>query len=102
MHKPQYETLATDCLLAEHGHTMIRLLPYHPDLNPIEKYWGIMKIWTAAKNITFKMWDFQQLAEQNFAFVIMEVWAAVCRHNKDVKEGYMSREHEMDSVIDES
>jgi len=32
MHKPQYETFATDCLLTKHGHTVIRLPPYHPDL----------------------------------------------------------------------
>jgi hypothetical protein len=32
----------------------------------------------------------------------MEVWAAVCRHIKTVEEEYMSREHEIDSVMDES
>jgi len=31
MHKPQYKTFAIDCLLAEHGHTVIRLHPCHPD-----------------------------------------------------------------------
>jgi hypothetical protein len=40
LHKPQYETFAIDCLLAEHGHTAIRLPPYHPDLNPTEKNLG--------------------------------------------------------------
>ena len=79
MHKPQYETFATDCLLAEHGHTVIRLPPYHPDLNPIEKIWGIVKARIAAKNVTFKLGDVQQLAEQHFAAVTMEEWAAVCR-----------------------
>ena len=63
MHKPQYETFAIDCLLAEHGHTVIRLPPYHPDLNPIEKIWGIVKARIAAKNVTFKLGDVQQLAE---------------------------------------
>jgi hypothetical protein len=32
----------------------------------------------AAKNVTFKLRDLQQLAEQNFAAVTMEEWAAVC------------------------
>jgi len=40
--------------------------------------------------------DVQQLAEQNFAAVTMEEWAAVCRHVEAVEEEYMSREHEMD------
>jgi transposase len=100
MHKPQYETFAIDCLVAEHGHTVIRLPPYHPDLNPIEKIWGIVKNRIAAKNVMFKLRDVQQLAEQNFAAVTMEEWAAVCRHVKAVEEEYMSREHEMDGVME--
>jgi len=49
MHKPQYETFAIDCLLAEHGHRLIRLSPYHPDLNPIKRIWGIAKTRIAEK-----------------------------------------------------
>jgi len=30
----------------------------------------------------------------------MEDWAAVCRHVKAVEEEYMSREYEMDSVME--
>ena len=74
-------------MLAEHGHTGIRLPPYHTDLNPIEKIWGIVKTRVAAKNVTFKLRDVQQVAEQNFAVVTME-WAAVCRHVKAVEEEY--------------
>jgi transposase len=62
MHKPQYETFALDCFLADHGPTVIRLPPCHPDLNPIEKIWRIVKTRIAAKNVTFKLRDVQQLA----------------------------------------
>jgi hypothetical protein len=99
-HKPQYETFAIDHLLAHHGHTVLRLPPYHPDLNPIEKMWAIVKNRIAAKNVTFKLQDVQHLAEQNFAAVTTEEWAAVCRHVQTVEEEYMSREHEMDSVME--
>ena len=87
-------------MLADHGHTVIRLPPYHPDLNPIEQIWGIVKTRIAAKNVTFKLRDVQQLAKQNFAAVTMEEWAAVCRHVKAVEEEYMSREHVMDSAME--
>jgi transposase len=69
VHKPQYDTFAIDWLLAERGHTVIRLPPYYPDLKPIEKIWGIVKTRIAAKNVTFKLRDVQQLTEQNFAAV---------------------------------
>jgi len=100
MHKLQYETFAIDSLLADHGHTVLRLPPYHPDLNPIEKLWAIVKNRMAAKNVTFKLQDVQHLAEQNFAAVTTEEWAAVCRHVQTVEKEYMSREHEMDSVME--
>ena len=81
MHKPQYEILAIDCLLAGHGHTVTRLPPFHPDLNPIENIWVILKTRIAAKkNVTIKLRDVSQLAEENFAAVTMKEWAADCRH----------------------
>jgi len=100
MHKPQNETFAIDCLLAENGHTVIRLHPYQLDLNPIGEIRGIVNTRIAAKNVTFKLRDVQQLAEQNFAAVTMEEWAAVCRHVEAVEVEYMSREHGMDSVME--
>jgi len=50
---------------------VIRLPLYHLDLNPIEKNWVIVKTRIGAKNVTFKLRDVQQLAEQNFAAVTM-------------------------------
>jgi len=100
MDKMQCETFEINCLLAEHEHTVIRPPPYHPDLNPIEKIWGIVKTRIAAENVTFKLRDIQQLAEQNFVTVTMEEWTAVCRHVKVVEEEYMSSEHEMDNIME--
>jgi hypothetical protein len=33
LHKPRFRTATTDALLAEHGHSVLRLPPYCPDLN---------------------------------------------------------------------
>ena len=59
-----------------------------------------MKTKIAAKNVTYKLPVFQQLAEQNFVAVAMGKWFAGCRHVKAVEEEYMSRVHEMDSVME--
>jgi hypothetical protein len=59
-----------------------------------------MKTRITAKNVIFKLRDVQQLAEQNFVTVTIEEWAAVCSHVKGVEQEYMSREHEMDSVME--
>uniref|UniRef100_A0A6P7H944 Uncharacterized protein LOC114348897 n=1 Tax=Diabrotica virgifera virgifera TaxID=50390 RepID=A0A6P7H944_DIAVI len=50
--KPKNPVYAVDQLLAQHGHSVLRLPPYHPELNPIEKIWAILKNEVAAKNTT--------------------------------------------------
>lgn len=49
-HKPEPK-FEIDELLGEHGHTVVRLPPYHCDLNPIELIWGIAKHKIAAQNV---------------------------------------------------
>ncbi|KAJ4432821.1 hypothetical protein ANN_21460 [Periplaneta americana] len=40
--KPE-PTYIADRFLHEHGHTVLRLPPYHCDLSPIEYVWGLVK-----------------------------------------------------------
>ena len=77
---------------------MIRLPHYYPNLNPTDKIWSSVKNRIAAKNVTFKLRDVQQLAEENFSAVTKEEWAAVWRHVKSVEEEYINREHKMDDM----
>ncbi|PSN37351.1 hypothetical protein C0J52_18821, partial [Blattella germanica] len=39
-HKPLHKTYEIDNLLALNGHSVLRLLPYSPELNPIELVWA--------------------------------------------------------------
>jgi hypothetical protein len=59
MHKPQYETFASDCMLVGHGHT-VRLLPYQLDLSHTEKNLGSREDHSSCKNVTFILRYFQQ------------------------------------------
>jgi hypothetical protein len=51
--KPNRQVYAIDKLLSEHGHSVLRLPPYHPELNPIELIWVLVKNYVAAHNVTF-------------------------------------------------
>ncbi|CAH2101814.1 unnamed protein product [Euphydryas editha] len=42
---------AIDELLRQHNHEVVRLPPYHCDLNPIEKIWSLAKRRVADKNV---------------------------------------------------
>jgi hypothetical protein len=48
----------------------------------------------------FKLGDVHKLAEENFATVTIEEWAAVCKRVKVLEEQYLSREHDMDSAME--
>jgi hypothetical protein len=41
--KPRFKTFIIDDLLAKHGLSVLRLLPYHPDLNQTELIWRFVK-----------------------------------------------------------
>jgi hypothetical protein len=61
--KPRFQKFTTDSLLARHGHVALRLSPYHPELNSIEKMWEMVKNSVAMKNVAFKLQDVLKLAE---------------------------------------
>ena len=86
IHKPRFKTFSIDRILARHGHAAIRLPPYHPELNPIEKIWGIVKNWVAQKNVTFRLDDVRRLAEEKFSSVTKEEWVSVCDHVKNIEK----------------
>jgi transposase len=48
-YKPKYKTFLVDEIMTANGHTVLRLLPYHPDLNPTELIWA--KQWVGAKKL---------------------------------------------------
>ncbi|XP_072403288.1 uncharacterized protein [Diabrotica undecimpunctata] len=96
--KPKNPVYAVDQLLAQHGHSVLRLPPYHPELNPIEKIWAILKNEVAARNTTFKLADVLELAKIRLNEITPEIWANTCRHVDKVEEEYFSREYILDEA----
>lgn len=54
IHKPNTKKYIVDTMLAENGMLTLRL---HPELNPIEKIWVLVKNEVAACNTSFKLSD---------------------------------------------
>lgn len=98
LHKPRNKNYVADKLLAEHGHVVLRLPPYHPELNPIEKIWALVKNRVAARNTTFKMDDVRRLTEEEFNKVTIEDWQNICRHVEATEKEYIEKEYIMDDV----
>lgn len=96
-HQSNKKTYVVDELLKAHGHTTLRLPPYHPDLNPIEMIWSIVKGHVAKHNTTFKMNDVIALCERKFAELSEDDWKPLCDRVKRLEREYCER----DIIIDE-
>lgn len=101
LHKKQHIVYKFDNLLAQHGHTVLRLPPYHPELNPIELIWGKVKNSVAAKNTTFKLEDIRKLLEAEFEAVDSNYWKKCCSKVVAIEDEYLKNEISTDIVTEE-
>lgn len=99
--KPTHRIYKIDALLAEHSHSVLRLPPYHPELNPIELIWATVKNWVAEKNVTFKINDIIQLADEKFGSITQADWKTRCDKIRDTEEEYFTREGLLDDRLED-
>lgn len=71
---------AIDKVIAFHGHTSLRLPPYHSHLNPIELVWARIKHDVADKNMTFKIADIKTLTTNAIFDVDRHYWKKCVEH----------------------
>ncbi|CAH1975548.1 unnamed protein product [Acanthoscelides obtectus] len=89
-----------DELLEKDGHCVLRLPPYHPELNPIEKIWALVKNWVAARNTTFRLPDTEALARQKFEEVTEQEWFNICQHVRKYENELIEKEHLLDEAVE--
>lgn len=98
--KPKFIVFRADVFIEEAGHSILRLPPYHPDLNPIELIWGIVKRRIATANVNQDKAHLKELIHQEFAKVTPELWYNCCQKiikNEDnfVVRDSLSSQHEV-------
>ncbi|XP_048258134.1 uncharacterized protein LOC125383596 [Haliotis rufescens] len=81
-----------DNMLREHGHEVLRLPPYHYDLNPIELIWGDFKNMVARQNKTFKLADVKQIVLIGMGEITDVRWANCVQHVIKVEEEYWKQD----------
>ncbi|VVC35222.1 Hypothetical protein CINCED_3A006178, partial [Cinara cedri] len=59
--KPLYNKYVVDEMVLQHNKTILRLPPYHCELNPIELAWSVVKRHVKSNNKTFKLADVKNL-----------------------------------------
>lgn len=73
-------TYVIDDLVTHSGRTILRLPPYHCNLNPIELIWAQVKQHVAANNITYKLGDVKELLNEGIRIVTAERWKDCVNH----------------------
>lgn len=96
----RHKKYVIDEILKQNNHDVLRLPPYHPELNPIETIWGEVKNWIAANNVTFTADDVLRLAQQKFDSVTAEVWQPKCRKVKDVEQEYREIQGRVETSVE--
>ncbi|XP_050516232.1 uncharacterized protein LOC126891099 [Diabrotica virgifera virgifera] len=101
LHKPRFKTYEIDKVLEEKGHSVLRLPPYHPDLNPIELVWASMKQYVTEKNVSFDFKLVESLYDEFFNSFSVEQWKKRCEHVKKIEQSYMAQQPAFDTVVDQ-
>lgn len=102
IHKPRYKKIfQIDEIINSMGHDVLRLPPYHPDLNPIENVWAAMKEYVGSRNVKFNLADVTALTDDFFQQFTVDQWRSVCEHSKKFELQFMEREPMMDIVVEE-
>lgn len=95
--KPLHTKYVIDELLKANNHTVLRLPPYHCELNPIELAWSSVKNHVRMNNTTYKLPDVKNLLIEGINRIDEEMWKNFISHTKKEE----SKFYEIDIVIDE-
>lgn len=90
---PEYEI---DKLFRDNGHTVLRLPPYHCDLNAIEMIWSSMKRNVAENNIGKSDGEMPELITQAFDKITACEWKKHCGHVKKIENEYLKKDAYLD------
>lgn len=86
LEKPKYDKYEIDELAAKNNKTVLRLPPYHCELNPIELVWAQVKGYVAARNVTYKIDEVRHLFVDGLGEVTSEKWKKCVEHVKKEEE----------------
>ncbi|XP_046971055.1 uncharacterized protein LOC124538094 [Vanessa cardui] len=100
-HKEQYKTFSIDKILAEYNHNILRLPPYHPDLNPIEMAWSTIKQYVGSKNVKWNVNRAMELVKEKGDLMGAREWGLLYNKVKSIEEEYGKSDHIIDLMTDE-
>ena len=87
-----------DELAKQEGHLVIRTPPYHPELQPIEICWGVLKNYVA-RNCDFTMDNLHRQLENSFKKVTNETCQKVIQKIRVVEDKFWDDDLEIENLM---
>lgn len=91
---------AVDELAAGHGHKVLRTPPYHPELQPIEICWGVVKN-HMAKHCDFTMTNLIKQLDAGFEKVTKETCTSIIKKISKTEDEFWVSDMQMDAELTE-
>ncbi len=89
---PIYEV---DVIARKHGHEIVRTPPYHPELQPIEMCWGVVKNYIA-RNCDFTLSNLMSQLEEGFTKVDPSICAKIIKKIKAKEDQFWNEDMQLD------
>ncbi|XP_046145934.1 uncharacterized protein LOC123989258 [Osmia bicornis bicornis] len=83
------------------GHEVLRLPPYHCELNPNELAWANVKDYVRARNTSYKLSDVKTLLIEAIENVSAESWQNFIRHTIKEENRVRRLDNITDTILDE-
>jgi len=99
--KPRNNSYVIDNLARDAGHTVLRLPPYHPELNPIEFAWARIKGYMKRENTSFEIDDVRLLLNTAIERVTAENWKNFIKQVIEEENKMWKVDDIMEELIDE-
>jgi transposase len=94
----KYDGYKIDDMAKAMGHSVLRLPPYHCELNPVELIWAQIKHNVSVNNTQFKTNLMDKLIHEGFGRVTVENWRNYVRHVKEIKAKMWTADEIQDNI----
>ena len=98
--REKYSSKAVDEIAMRAGHTVIRLPPYHCELNPTDLAWAAEKNFVAKENCAMKLDSVEKLFRKKRKDLPREFWANCVEHVKKVEQSYRESDKIQDKQVE--
>lgn len=98
--KDKFNKYVIDEKATENNKVVLRLPPYHCELNPIDMIWAMVKGHVKRNNTTFKIGDVKRLLQEGLERVTAENWSNCVRHVINEEQNFWEIDKIVDRMID--